>query len=64
MVICSQHGLTALKDQNAEDSYIQHLRFLNNKALKNVNKSYFYSSEANMTSGNVPLEKTLKNIGE
>lgn len=25
--ICSHHGLTASKDQNAEDSYIQRLRF-------------------------------------
>lgn len=37
--------------------------FLDNKALKKiVNKSYFYFSEAKMTSGNLPLEKTLKNI--
>lgn len=33
-----------------------------NKALKNVTESYFYFSEAKMTSGNLPLEKTLKNI--
>lgn len=33
-----------------------------NKALKNVNESSFYFSEAKMTSGNLPLGKTLKNI--
>jgi len=25
--VCSHCGLTALKDQNAEDRYIQHIRF-------------------------------------
>ena len=61
--VCSHHGLTTLKDQNAEASFIKYLRFLNNKTLQNVSKSHFYFSEGKKTSGNLPLENTLKNIG-